>query len=111
MGFQGHQGGWGSQVFLDIFESIVCFFGPLELVLFFRGLKKGPLTPSHEMNVLKAIMHPVHFYISCRLSGGFIFAIDDTLSGLGSIPVGGPYTRVIFLRARQMCTSQGSTSF
>jgi hypothetical protein len=36
MWFRGHQGGWGSQVFLEIFESIMYFFGPLELVLLFE---------------------------------------------------------------------------
>jgi hypothetical protein len=30
----------GSQVFLEIFESFPCFFGPLELVLFFEDLEE-----------------------------------------------------------------------
>jgi hypothetical protein len=68
MGFRGHQGGWGSQVFLEVFESITCFFGPLELLLLFKSLKKGsPLTPSREMNLLREAMHPVNFCTSWRL--------------------------------------------
>jgi hypothetical protein len=52
-----------------------------------RSLKKGcPLTSSHEMNLLKAPIHPVNFCTSRRLSGGFILVIADTFSGLGSIP-------------------------
>jgi hypothetical protein len=42
--------------------------------------------PSHEMNLLKAAIHPVNFWTSRRLSGGFILVIADTFSGLGSIP-------------------------
>jgi hypothetical protein len=41
---------------------------------------------SHEMNLLKVAMHPVNFYTSWRLSGGFILVIADTFSGLGSMP-------------------------
>jgi hypothetical protein len=39
--------------------------------------------PSHEMNLLKAVMHPINFWTSWRLLGGFILVIDDTFSGLG----------------------------
>jgi hypothetical protein len=42
--------------------------------------------PSHKMNLLKAVMHPINFCTSWRLSGGFILVIADTFSGLGSIP-------------------------
>jgi hypothetical protein len=42
--------------------------------------------PSHEINLLKATMHPLNFCTSWRLSGGFILVIADTFSGLGSIP-------------------------
>jgi hypothetical protein len=41
---------------------------------------------SHEINLLKATMHPVNFYTAWRLSGGFILVIANTFSGLGSIP-------------------------
>jgi hypothetical protein len=41
---------------------------------------------SHEMNLLKATMHPVNFCTSWRLSVSFILVIVDTFSGLGSIP-------------------------
>jgi hypothetical protein len=41
--------------------------------------------PSREINLLKVAMHPVNFYTSWRLSGGFILVIADTFSGLGSI--------------------------
>jgi hypothetical protein len=51
------------------------------------SLKKGsPLTPSREMNMLKAAIHLVNFCTSCRLLGGAIFVIANTFSGLGSIP-------------------------
>jgi hypothetical protein len=38
------------------------------------------------MNLLKAAMHPINFYMSWRLSGGFILGIANTFSVLGSIP-------------------------
>jgi hypothetical protein len=38
---------------------------------------------SREMNLLKAAMHPINFYISWRLSGSFILVIADTFSGFG----------------------------
>jgi hypothetical protein len=41
---------------------------------------------SHEMNLLKAAMHPINFCMSWRLSGGFILVIAETLSELGSMP-------------------------
>jgi hypothetical protein len=41
---------------------------------------------SCKMNLLKAVMHPVNFWTSWRLSSGFIFVIADTFTGLGSIP-------------------------
>jgi hypothetical protein len=57
------------------------------LSCFLRSLKKGsPLTPSHEMNLLKVAIHPVNFWTSWRLSDGAIRVIVDTFSGLGSIP-------------------------
>jgi hypothetical protein len=111
MGFQGHQGGWGSQVFLEIFESFLCFLVHWNLFYFLRGLKKGsPLMPSHEMNLLKVSIHHVNLCTSWRLTGGVIFVIAYS-SGLGQFLVGRPYTRVIFLRARQMRTSQDPDSF
>jgi hypothetical protein len=41
---------------------------------------------SHEINLLKAAMHPINFCTSWRLSGGFILVIADTFSGLETIP-------------------------
>jgi hypothetical protein len=41
--------------------------------------------PSHEMNLLKAAIHPINFCTSWMLSGGFILVIANT-SMLGSIP-------------------------
>jgi hypothetical protein len=38
---------------------------------------------SHGINLLKAAMHSINFCMSWRLSGGFIFVIADTFSGLG----------------------------
>jgi hypothetical protein len=46
----------------------------------------SPLMPSHEMNLLKAAIHPVNFWTSWTLSGGFILVIANTFFGLGSIP-------------------------
>jgi hypothetical protein len=43
------------------------------------------MTPSHEMNLIKAAIHPINFWTSWRLLGGFIFVIADTFSGLGSV--------------------------
>jgi hypothetical protein len=60
--FWGHQGGWGSQILLQVFEALLCLLSPLELVLFLRSLKKGsPLMPSHEMNLLKVAIRPINF--------------------------------------------------
>jgi hypothetical protein len=69
----------GSQIFLQVFESLLDLLSPLKLVLFLEELKKGrTLTPSREINLLKAAMHPVNFCTSWRLSGGFILVIADT---------------------------------
>jgi hypothetical protein len=42
--------------------------------------------PNYEINLLKAAIHSVNFYMSWRLSGGFILVIANTFSGLWSIP-------------------------
>jgi hypothetical protein len=42
--------------------------------------------PSHEMNLLRATMHPVNFWTPWRLSGSFILVIAGTFSGLESMP-------------------------
>jgi hypothetical protein len=69
----------GSQIFLQVFESLLDLLSPLKLVLFLEELKKGrTLTSSREINLLKAVMHPVNFCTSWRLSGGFILVIADT---------------------------------
>jgi hypothetical protein len=44
------------------------------------------LTLSHEMNLLKVVIHPINFWTSWRLSVGFILVIANTFNGLGSIP-------------------------
>jgi hypothetical protein len=36
---------------------------------------------SHEINMLKATMHPVNICMSWRLSGGFILVMANTYSG------------------------------
>jgi hypothetical protein len=62
-------------------------FGPLESVMFFEEFEeREPLTPSCEMNLLKAAIHLVNFCTSWRLSGGAIFVIAGTFFGLGPIP-------------------------
>jgi hypothetical protein len=38
---------------------------------------------SHEMNLLKAAMHPANFYTAWKILDGFILVIVDTFSGLG----------------------------
>jgi hypothetical protein len=48
--------------------------------------ERSPLMPSREMNLFKAAIHPIDFYTSWRLSGGFILVMADTFSRLGSIP-------------------------
>jgi hypothetical protein len=40
VGFRGHQGGLGSQILLEVFEGLLCFLGPLELVLLLKELEK-----------------------------------------------------------------------
>jgi hypothetical protein len=40
MGFWGYQSGWGSQILLQVFESLLCLLSPLELVLFHEELKE-----------------------------------------------------------------------
>jgi hypothetical protein len=41
---------------------------------------------SHEMNLLRAAIHPINFWASWRLSGGFVLVIANTFSELGSLP-------------------------
>jgi hypothetical protein len=75
LGFQGYQSGWDYQILLQIFKvhwNLSCFLWILK--------KGSPLTLSHEINLLKAAMHPVNFCTSWRLSGGFILVIADTFS-------------------------------
>jgi hypothetical protein len=50
MGFLAYQGRWGSQIFLQVFERLLCLLSPLELVLFFKELKKweSPDTESRD---------------------------------------------------------------
>jgi hypothetical protein len=38
VGFRGHQGGWGNQVFLEVFEGFL--FSPLDIFLFFVELEE-----------------------------------------------------------------------
>jgi hypothetical protein len=40
MGFRGYQSRWGSQILLQVFESLLCLLSPLELVLFLEELKE-----------------------------------------------------------------------
>jgi hypothetical protein len=40
MGFQDYQGGWGSQIFLQVLEGLLCLLRPLELVMFLEKLKE-----------------------------------------------------------------------
>jgi hypothetical protein len=77
------------------------------LSCFLRSLKKeSPLMPSLEMNLLKAVMHPMSFCTSWRHLGGFIFMIANIFSGLGSIPRWETIYPTNFLEVCQMYTSQ-----
>jgi hypothetical protein len=38
--FRGNQGGWGSQIFLQVFEGLFYLLSPLELVMFLYELEK-----------------------------------------------------------------------
>jgi hypothetical protein len=40
VGFRGHPGGWGSQILFEVFEGLLCFVGPLELVMLLKELEK-----------------------------------------------------------------------
>jgi hypothetical protein len=40
MGLHGYQGGWGSQILLQVFKGLLCLRSPLELVLFFEEFKE-----------------------------------------------------------------------
>jgi hypothetical protein len=40
MGFWGYQSRWGSQIFLQGFEGLLCLQSPLELVMFLEELKE-----------------------------------------------------------------------
>jgi hypothetical protein len=87
---------WGSgatrvggvvKYFFNLSKASCTFRVHWNLSCFLRSLKKGsPLMPSHEINLLKAAMHPVNFCTSWRLSDDFILVIADTFSRLGSIP-------------------------
>jgi hypothetical protein len=52
----------GSQIFLQVFESLLDLLSPLKLVLFLEELKKGrTLTPSREINLLMEALGRLHF--------------------------------------------------
>jgi hypothetical protein len=40
VGFRGYQSRWGDQIFLQVFEGLLCLLRPLELVLFLEELKE-----------------------------------------------------------------------
>jgi hypothetical protein len=40
VGFQGYQSGWGSQILLQVFESLLGLLSPLEFVMFLKELKE-----------------------------------------------------------------------
>jgi hypothetical protein len=40
MGFWGYQSGWGSQILLEAFKSLLGLLSPLELVLFLEELEE-----------------------------------------------------------------------
>jgi hypothetical protein len=47
---------------IDAVICLLCFLGPLELVLLFKELEeREPLTSSREMNLLKSAIHPINF--------------------------------------------------
>jgi hypothetical protein len=39
VGFRGYQSRWGSEIFLQVFESLLGLMSPLELILFLEELK------------------------------------------------------------------------
>jgi hypothetical protein len=41
MGFWGYQSRWGSQILLQVFESLLSLLSPLELIMFLEELKEG----------------------------------------------------------------------
>jgi hypothetical protein len=52
-----------------------------------RSLKNGkPFSPNRDMNRLRAVLHPVSFYMSLTHFGGFIFMTALTFSRLGRMP-------------------------
>jgi hypothetical protein len=40
VGFWGYQSRWGDQIFLQVFEGLLCLLSPLELVRFLEDLKE-----------------------------------------------------------------------
>jgi hypothetical protein len=50
-------------------------------------LKKGsPHSPSFEINLFRAAIHPVSFYTSLMHVGAFILVMAENFSGLASMP-------------------------
>jgi hypothetical protein len=47
MGFRSYQSGWGCQILLQVFESLLCLLSPLELILFLEELKER-VSPNAE---------------------------------------------------------------
>jgi hypothetical protein len=40
VGFRGYQSGWGSQILLQVFKSLLGLLSPLEVVMFLEELKE-----------------------------------------------------------------------
>jgi hypothetical protein len=50
-------------------------------------LKKGsPRSPSFEINLFKAAMHPVSFWTSLMQLGALMLVMEEIFSGLASMP-------------------------
>jgi hypothetical protein len=87
MGFRGPRVGGVIKYFFKSSKASCASWVHWSLSCFLRSLKnRSPLTPSHEMNLLKTAIDTVNFWTSWKLSGGFILVMANTFSSLGSIP-------------------------
>jgi hypothetical protein len=60
MGLQGYQSGWGSQVFLQVLEGLLCLLSPLEFVLLLEEFKEWESPDAESRDEPALVSHAPH---------------------------------------------------
>jgi hypothetical protein len=77
MGFQGHQGGWGSQILLQVFNCLMCLLSPLELVLFFEEFEEWEPPDTEALDEPAQGSHTSHQLLDIMETLGWLYFGDS----------------------------------